>query len=86
MSLPSRPVSRTEHPESRPGSANASRKMLEVENDEAFVVGGVAADADALTAVRGSSAIVDTHVDLAIGSVDQARAVRSSRIDIVDKA
>lgn len=73
------------HLQSRPDSANASRHMLDIGNDQSVVEGQVAANADALATFTRGVVVVNSHVDGVVLSGDQAGRLGRRLIDIADE-
>lgn len=68
----------------RPGPANPTRHMSEVENEQAMIIGLVTDDANTLaSAIRRNIGVVDADVDLIIVRVDEARALSSGLINVL---
>lgn len=73
------------HSLSGPDSADASRHVLEIRNNQSIIKLEIAADADALAAFRRFILVVNSHVNgVALGG-NEPCGLSSSLVDIVDK-
>lgn len=60
--------------------------MSEVGNEQAMIIGLVTDDANAsASAIRRNIGVVDADVDLIIVRVDEARALSSGLVNVLDK-